>query len=202
MAETGEVRSGAPDRGGALLHRPRASRSRARSCRSAATLGDETLPGRGKGRIFRVFELLERLDADGPTDLREAFTAVRVARPAAGPRGRDLRLPRSAGLRAGPQDSRRRSATTSSSCTSRRTRDRDPGALGEVRFVDAETGEHARRRRDARARRRPTARRGRRTPSELEHFCGRYNLGYVRADAEAPFEDIILQTFRKGRFLA
>ena len=41
-----------------------------------------------------------------------------------------------------------------------------------------------------------------RTPSELEQFCGRYNIGYVRADADEPFEDIILQTFRKGRFLA
>ena len=37
---------------------------------------------------------------------------------------------------------------------------------------------------------------------ELERFCGRYSLGYVRADAEKPFEDIILTTFRKGRFLA
>ncbi len=36
-------------------------------------LGDESSPGRGKGRIFRVFELLERLEAAGPTDLRESF---------------------------------------------------------------------------------------------------------------------------------
>ena len=38
--------------------------------------------------------------------------------------------------------------------------------------------------------------------AELELFCGRYNLGYVRADAERAFEQIILHTFRKGRFLA
>ena len=37
---------------------------------------------------------------------------------------------------------------------------------------------------------------------ELERFCGRFALGYVRADANAPFEQIILKTFRKGRFLA
>jgi hypothetical protein len=37
---------------------------------------------------------------------------------------------------------------------------------------------------------------------ELERFCGRYSLGYVRADADAPFDEIVLQTFRKGRFLA
>jgi hypothetical protein len=79
--------------------------------------------------------------------------------------------------------------------------DRDPGALGEARFFDVETEEL----RDIEV-----------TPAlsaayqdawqehadELERFCGRYNLGYVRADAEEPFEDIVLKTFRKGRFLA
>ena len=39
-------------------------------------------------------------------------------------------------------------------------------------------------------------------PTELARFCGRYGIGYVRADAEAPFEEIVLKTFRKGRFLA
>jgi hypothetical protein len=73
--------------------------------------------------------------------------------------------------------------------------------MGEVRFVDAETGET----RDVEV-----------TPAlvtsyaeawqahaeALERFCGRYNLGYVRADAEIPFDQIILKTFRQGRFLA
>ena len=27
-------------------------------------------------------------------------------------------------------------------------------------------------------------------PHELERFCGRYDIGYVRADAERPFEEI------------
>src|SRR6188508_1304093 len=40
-----------------------------------AGLGHESSPGRGKGRIFRVFELLERLRADGPTDLRASLKA-------------------------------------------------------------------------------------------------------------------------------
>jgi hypothetical protein len=38
--------------------------------------------------------------------------------------------------------------------------------------------------------------------ASLEGFCGRYEIGYVRADAETPFEDIILKAFRQGRFLA
>src|SRR6187455_3560437 len=36
-------------------------------------VGPEVQPGRGKGRIFRVFEYLERLEAAGPTDLRTSF---------------------------------------------------------------------------------------------------------------------------------
>jgi hypothetical protein len=80
-------------------------------------------------------------------------------------------------------------------------RDRDPGLFGEVRFVDVETGE---------------LREVEVTPrlasayvaawqahaAELEHFCGRYGIGYVRADAERPFEEIILKAFRQGRFVA
>ena len=70
-----------------------------------------------------------------------------------------------------------------------------------MRFVDAETGEL----RDVEV-----------TPrladaymqawethaDELERFCGRYGIGYVRADAERPFEEIVLKAFRQGRFLA
>jgi uncharacterized protein (DUF58 family) len=58
-------------------------------------LGRESSPGRGKGRIFRVFEALEQLEASGPTDLR---AACKVASRPRQPGGRHhLRLPR-AGL--------------------------------------------------------------------------------------------------------
>ena len=79
--------------------------------------------------------------------------------------------------------------------------DRNPGALGEVRFVDTETGEL----RDVEvtpALARAYAEVWEAHAAELQLFCGRYNLGYVRADAERSFEQIILHTFRKGRFLA
>src|SRR5207244_2521989 len=36
-------------------------------------LGRELSPGRGKGRIFRVFDLLEKMAATGGTDLRASF---------------------------------------------------------------------------------------------------------------------------------
>src|SRR3954470_11887514 len=39
----------------------------------AHRLSQETSPGRGKGRIFRVFELLERMEPSGATDLRQTF---------------------------------------------------------------------------------------------------------------------------------
>ena len=75
--------------------------------------------------------------------------------------------------------------------------DRDPGAFGDVRFVDVETGEL----RDievtprlaaAYVKRLGRARRG------LRAFCGRYGIGYVSADAERPFEEIILQGVPPG----
>ena len=36
----------------------------------------------------------------------------------------------------------------------------------------------------------------------LEQFCGRYDMGYLRADTERPFEEIVMEAFRQGRFVA
>ena len=165
-----------------------------------AALGDENQPGRGKGRIFRVFELLEQMETEGPTDLREVFTkfASRTRQQGLAVVISDFLDPHGfePGLKLLSSMGHDVFVVHIASET-----DRDPGAIGEVRFVDAETGElqdidvtpalsraygdawnaHA---------------------EELERFCGRYALGYVRADAEVPFDEIILKTFRKGRFLA
>ena len=57
-----------------------------------------------------------------------------------------------------------------------------------MRFVDAETGE----RREIEVTPRLAAayvEAWDAHAAELEHFCGRYDIGYVRADAERPFED-------------
>jgi uncharacterized protein (DUF58 family) len=163
-------------------------------------IGDETQPGRGKGRIFRVFELLERLETEGPTDLREVFTEFASRTRQQGlavvisdfldPRGFEHALKLVASM--GHDVFVVHVASAS---------DRDPGAIGEVRFVDSETGEL----RDVDVT--PALVRAygdawRTHAEELERFCGRYNLGYVRADADVPFDEIILKTFRKGRFLA
>jgi uncharacterized protein (DUF58 family) len=163
-------------------------------------LRDETVPGRGKGRIFRVFELLERMETQGDTDLREAFKQFASRTRQTGlavvvsdfldPHGFEPGLKILASM--GHDVFVVHVASPS---------DRDPGSLGEVRFVDAETGEL----RDVDVTPALAEAYGatwQRHTEELEHFCGRYNLGYLRADADAPFEQVILSTFRKGRFLA
>lgn len=163
-------------------------------------LGAETAVGRGKARIFRVFEQLERLEAAGPTDLRESFKAF-----ASRPRQTGLTVVLSDFLDPGGFEAGLKILRTLGHdvfvvhITS--ARDRDPGAFGDVRFVDAETGEL----RQVEVTPKLAAaylKAWERHADDLERFCGRYGIGYVRADAAQPFEDVILKAFRQGRFLA
>lgn len=166
----------------------------------AEALGQPSLPGRGKGRIFRVFEQLERLEADGATSLRQSFRTF-----AARPRHAGLAVVVSdfldpEGFETGLKMLRTLGHDVFVVHVASRG-DRDARVFGDVRFVDAETGET----RDVDV-----------TPTlaaayahawdahavALERFCTRYDIGYVRADAEQPFEDVILKAFRLGRFLA
>jgi uncharacterized protein (DUF58 family) len=186
-------------------------------------LGHESSPGRGKGRIFRVFESLEALEASGPTDLRESCKAF-ASRPRqlglvviisdfldSGPPSPEA----SAGRRHSSHDERPRAqAGFETGLKILRTlghdvfvvhvtseRDRDPGVFGTVRFVDAETGEM----REVEVTPRLAAayvQASKAHGTALERFCGRYDIGYVRADAERPFDEVILKAFRQGRFLA
>jgi uncharacterized protein (DUF58 family) len=161
----------------------------------------ESSPGRGKGRIFRVFELLERMEAGGATDLRASCKEF-----ASRPRQIGLAVIISDFLDpSGDPDVGLKILRTlghdvfAVHITSRA--DRDPGALGDVRFVDAETGEL----RELEVTPRLAAAYGHAWDAhatELVRFCGRYGIGYVRADAERPFEEIVLKAFRQGRFLA
>jgi uncharacterized protein (DUF58 family) len=163
-------------------------------------LGQESAVGRGKGRIFRIFEQLERMEADGQTDLRESFKEF-----ASRPRQRGLTVILSDFFDPGGFEAGLKILRTLGHdvfvvhVTSER--DRDPGAFGEVRFVDVETGEL----REVEVTPRLASayvKAWNAHAADLEHFCGRYDIGYVRADAERPFEEIVLKTFRQGRFLA
>jgi uncharacterized protein (DUF58 family) len=163
-------------------------------------LGHEWAPGRGKGRIFRVFERLEQLEAAGPTDLRESFKAF-----ASRGRRQGLAVVMSDFLDPGGFEAGLKILRTMGHDVFvvhiASQRDRDPGAFGDVRFVDAETGEM--RDVDVTPRLAAAYRAAWEThASDLERFCGRYQVGYVRADAERPFEEIVLKAFRQGRFLA
>jgi len=163
-------------------------------------LGREAEAGRGKGRIFKVFDQLERLEAAGPTDLRESFKEFAA-------RSRQLGLTviisdflDPGGFEAGLKILRTLGHDVFVVHIASE-RDRDPGGFGEVRFVDVETGEL----REVEVTPRLAAAYTKAFEThaeELERFCGRYDIGYVRANAEAPFEDIVLKTFRQGRFLA
>jgi len=165
----------------------------------AQGLAHESSPGRGTGRIFRVFELLERLEASGPTDLRESLKAF-----ASRPRPVGLTVIISdfmdpGGFEAGLKILRTLGHDVFVVHVASQA-DRDPAMLGDVRFVDAETGEL----RDVDVTPRLAAAYAGAWDAhatELQHFCGRYGMGYVRADAERPFEEIVLQAFRQGRFL-
>ena len=163
-------------------------------------LGRESAAGRGKGRIFKVFDQLERLEPSGPTDLRESFKEFAA-------RSRQLGLTviisdflDPGGFEAGLKILRTLGHDVFVVHIASE-RDRDPGAFGEVRFVDVETGEL----REVEVTPKLAAAYAKafeEHAEELERFCGRYDIGYVRASAEAPFEEIVLKTFRQGRFLA
>jgi uncharacterized protein (DUF58 family) len=79
--------------------------------------------------------------------------------------------------------------------------ERDIEMLGEVRFVDAETGEHLDL--DVTPGMSKAYREAWQAHTEaIAAFCRRYRLPFVRASADDPFEDIVLRTFREGGLLA
>src|SRR6476619_4879475 len=154
----------------------------------AQGLAQEWSPRRGKGRIFRVFETLERLEPGGATDLRESFKQFAS-------RSRQVGLTviisdflDPGGFEVGLKILRTLGHDVFAVHVASQA-DRDPGALGDVRFVDAETGEL--RELEVTPRLATAYIRAWEThAAELQRFCGRYGIGYVRADAERPFEEI------------
>jgi uncharacterized protein (DUF58 family) len=166
----------------------------------AEALARESVPGRGKARIFRVFERLEQLEAAGATRLGDSFKAF-----ASRPRHTGLAVVISDfldpdGFEAGLKMLRTLGHDVFVVHVTS-PRDRETSGFGDARFVDAETGEM----RDVDVTPRLAllyAQAWDAHALQLERFCVRYDIGYVRADADRPFDEIILKAFRLGRFLA
>lgn len=164
------------------------------------TVREERNAGQGKGRIFRVFEQLEEMQAGGKTNMSEAFKlfAARGRRQGLAVVISDFLDPNGYESALKVLQARGHDVYVVQMASEA---DRDPGALGDVKFVDTETLEV----RDVEvtpALANAYRKEWERHTEELQQFCGRYNIGYVRADAERPVEEIILQTFRQGRFVA
>ena len=164
------------------------------------TVREERNAGQGKGRIFRVFEQLEEMKTGGRTNLSEAFKlfAARGRRQGLAVVISDFLDPNGYESALKVLQARGHDVYVVQMASEA---DRDPGALGDVKFVDTETLEV----RDVEvtpALATAYRKEWERHTAELEQFCGRYNIGYVRADVERPVEEIILQTFRQGRFVA
>ena len=164
------------------------------------TVREERNAGQGKGRIFRVFEQLEEMTTGGKTNLSEAFKlfAARGRRQGLAVVISDFLDPNGYESALKVLQARGHDVYVVQVASEA---DRDPGALGDVKFVDTETLEV----RDVEvtpALANAYRKEWERHTEELQQFCGRYNIGYVRADAERPVEEIILQTFRQGRFVA
>lgn len=164
---------------------------------SGGQLVNELAPGRGKGRIFRVFQMLEALQSGGPTNLRDAFkTFVSRPRPAGlvvvvsdflDPEGFETALK--------ILHTRGHDVAVVHVASAM---DRDPSAFGEVRFVDAETG--VARELDVTPRLAAAHRRAWDAHAEgLARFCARYGIKYIRADVGRSIEDLMLRDFRQGR---
>jgi uncharacterized protein (DUF58 family) len=163
-------------------------------------MGPEIVPGRGRARIVHVFDRLEHLEPGGTTDFYNTFKQF-----AARSRPRGVAVVISDFLDAeGVQPGLRMLASRGHDVFAvhvASTRDRQISALGDVQFVDAESGET----RDIDLSPGLAAaylRAWERQADELRSFCTSYQLAYVQADADEPFEDVILRTFREGGFLS
>jgi len=160
----------------------------------------EIHPGRGKGFIVQVLDRLDGVNAGGQTNLYESFKQF-----AARGKMRGLCVVISDCLDPGGCEPAFKLLASAGHdvdvvhLTS--PRDRQCPMAGEARLVDEETGELYDVELTA-----GLASAYERTfgqfVREVEVFCRRYGLGYLHAQSERPFEEIVLDALRKGRVLA
>lgn len=156
-------------------------------------------PQRGKHQIFRVFQFLSEIEASGETDGKEAFKVF-----CTGNRRKGLAVIISDfldphGFEAGLNMLRYYKHDIFAIHVVAHE-DMEPEMRGQIQLVDAESNE---------------AREITITPElvqayrqemlryseAIQRHCLKYRLGYVRTVTSFPFEDLILDVFRQGRFL-
>ena len=183
----------------ALCYIGLANMDRVRVVAYADRIRSELAPQRGKNQIFRVFQFLSEITTGGETNGREAFKMF-----CTGSRRRGLAVVISdffepAGFEYGLNMLRyyRHDVFVVQVAAHE---DVMPRVRGQVQLVDSETQQSQemtitpalldayRREMD-------------RFSEEIRRHCVKYQLGYVRTVTDYPFEDLVLQVFRQGRFL-
>jgi uncharacterized protein (DUF58 family) len=160
---------------------------------------DPLPPTRGKGRIFKVFEFLRDLEAQGATHLADAASAlvhrnkrrglVVVVSDFYDAEGADAALNRLRHHRFEPV-----------AIHVYDEREARPELKGDVEIVDCESGET----REVTLSPRilaAFAREHERWLADLEAFCKGRSIPYFRAPTRVPFDELVLQIFRRGGFL-
>ena len=157
-------------------------------------------PARGKAQIFKVFEFLSALVADGPTELSRALESFVHQNKRRGlcivvsdfydPRGYEDGLNLLRYHRFEPTVLQVWAQAEA-----------QPSARGDVELYDMESGET----REVTISERQLAAFARAHAdycAKLESFCAARGISYYRADVAVPFEDLVLRMFREGGFLS
>jgi Mg-chelatase subunit ChlD len=162
--------------------------------------GDRLPPSRGKAQIFKVFQFLSALAADGPTQLSRALESFvhQTKRRGLAIVISDFYDPD--GYEDGLNLLRyhRFEPTVLHLWAEAEAR---PTARGDLEIVDVESGEH----REVTVSERQLAAFARAHAdycARVESFCNTRAIPYFRADVAVPFEDLVLRIFREGGFLS
>ena len=154
---------------------------------------------RGKGRIFKVFEFLAGLETGGLTDLGDALTTfvAQHKRRGLAVLVSDLYDPK--GFEAGI-NVLRFNKFEPYVLNVFDPKDSQPDLKGDLRLYDCETGEE----REVTVTPAMLKRMGQAMNEYrqgIERFCTSRQVPYFAADVEAPFEELVLELFRRGGFL-
>jgi uncharacterized protein (DUF58 family) len=165
----------------------------------ADSLGTPLTPKRGKGQIFRVLEFLESVDAGGRTDMEASFRTFvhRTRRRGLAVVVSDFFDPKGYGPALKMLRHRRFETFILQVCD---PSEAHPPLKGELRLRDTETAE------ERVVAVSPEVLRAYEREFEeycerLEDFCVSIQAGFIRTLTSRPFEELVLNVFRKGKFL-